>query len=309
MIGLTLATVVLTVYRPVAWSDDEMRFAVAAPAAVGILLALTGIALGRAEDNIVVGPVQFTAVQMGFALVLVGLLAYAAFNVGGRLGVGPMAPAPDPDARGGPPPASPAPDGWVRLGWGLGLPAVWLAGCLLVIPLVVYVITYVPWALIENHRIIDGWPVGHTGETLLDLTKRMYEYHNNLTAAHAASSPWWAWPLNLKPVWFYQGSYADVHGRRHLRRRQHGDLVAGHPGDGVRGLPGIPAPQPRPRADRDRVPGPVGLVGAHRPRGLPVPLLHEPAVRRAGAGLLRRRDLARGVAPDLAPGQGVRGRR
>ena len=208
MIGLTLATVVLTVYRPVAWSDDEMRFAVAAPAAAGILIALTGMAMGRAEENIVLGPVQFTAVQVGFALVLVGLLAYAAFNVGGRLGIGPMKPAPPPDAVAGPPPASPAPEGWVRLGWGLGLPAVWLAACLLVIPLAVYVLTYVPWALIEGHRIVDGWPVGHTGETLVELTKRMYEYHNNLTAAHAASSPWWAWPLNLKPVWFYQGSYA-----------------------------------------------------------------------------------------------------
>jgi hypothetical protein len=208
MIGLTLATVALTVYRPVAWSDDEMRFAVAAPAAAGILIAFTGMAMGSAEDNIVLGPVQFTAVQAGFALVLVGLLAYAAFNVGGRLGVGPMKPAPAPDAAPGPPPASPAPEGWVRLGWGLGLPAVWLAACLLAIPLAVYVLTYLPWAMIENHRIVDGWPAGNTGETLLDLTRRMYEYHNNLTAAHAASSPWWAWPLNLKPVWFYQGSYA-----------------------------------------------------------------------------------------------------
>ena len=208
MIGLTLATVALTVYRPVAWSDDEMRFAVAAPAAAGILIAFTGMAMGSAEDNIVLGPVQFTAVQAGFALVLVGLLAYAAFNVGGRLGVGPMKPAPAPDAAPGPPPASPAPEGWVRLGWGLGLPAVWLAACLLAIPLAVYILTYLPWAMIENHRIVDGWPAGNTGETLLDLTRRMYEYHNNLTAAHAASSPWWAWPLNLKPVWFYQGSYA-----------------------------------------------------------------------------------------------------
>ncbi len=208
MIGLTLVTVALTVYRPVAWSDDEMRFAVAAPAAAGILLALTAMAMGKAEENIVLGPVQFTAVQMGFALVLVGLLAYAAFNVGGRLGVGPMKPAPAPGAGGGPPPASPAPEGWVRLGWGLGLPAVWLAACLLVIPVAVYVLTYLPWAMIENHRIVDGWPAGNTGETLVELTRRMYEYHNNLTAAHAASSPWWAWPLNLKPVWFYQGSYA-----------------------------------------------------------------------------------------------------
>ena len=36
----------------------------------------------------------------------------------------------------------------------------------------------------------------------------MYEYHNNLRATHAASSPWWAWPVNLKPVWFYQQSFA-----------------------------------------------------------------------------------------------------
>ena len=43
----------------------------------------------------------------------------------------------------------------------------------------------------------------------VELTGEMYRYHNNLTAPHAASSPWWAWPLNLKPVWFYQGSFAE----------------------------------------------------------------------------------------------------
>ncbi len=79
---------------------------------------------------------------------------------------------------------------------------------LVVIPLVVYVISYLPWAFIEEHQIVSGWPPGHTGQTLLALTGEMYRYHNNLTAAHAASSPWWAWPLNLKPVWFYQGSFA-----------------------------------------------------------------------------------------------------
>ena len=36
----------------------------------------------------------------------------------------------------------------------------------------------------------------------------MYDYHNELTRAHAASSPWWAWPFDLKPVWFYQESFA-----------------------------------------------------------------------------------------------------
>ena len=37
----------------------------------------------------------------------------------------------------------------------------------------------------------------------------MYNYHNTLRAAHPASSPFWAWPLDFKPVWFYQGSFAN----------------------------------------------------------------------------------------------------
>jgi hypothetical protein len=210
MIGLTLATVVITVYRPVAWSADEVRFAVGAPAVLGILVALTSIAMGTGSDTLAIGPAQFTAIEAGFALVVVGLLAYLAFVVGGRLGVGPLA-RPSPDGRpGGPPPAAPAPEGWVRLGWGLGIPTLWLGVSLLVIPLAVYVVSYLPWAFDgTSHRILESWPPGHTGDTLLQLTGRMYDYHNGLTAAHAASSPWWAWPLNLKPVWFYQGSYAE----------------------------------------------------------------------------------------------------
>jgi hypothetical protein len=61
---------------------------------------------------------------------------------------------------------------------------------------------------VENHRILADWPPGHTGQTLLDLTGQMYGYHNSLTDAHPASSPWWAWPMNLKPVWFYQQGLA-----------------------------------------------------------------------------------------------------
>ena len=73
MIGLTLATVVISVYRPVEWSDDEVRFAVGAPAVAGILLWLTTLAMGTASDLLVIGPVQFTPLQAGFALVVTGL--------------------------------------------------------------------------------------------------------------------------------------------------------------------------------------------------------------------------------------------
>ena len=37
----------------------------------------------------------------------------------------------------------------------------------------------------------------------------MYNYHNDLRQPHPASSPWWAWPMDLKPVWFQNANYAD----------------------------------------------------------------------------------------------------
>src|SRR3989442_7536832 len=37
----------------------------------------------------------------------------------------------------------------------------------------------------------------------------MYWYHSSLTAPHPAGSPWWSWPLVLKPVYWYFGQSAD----------------------------------------------------------------------------------------------------
>ena len=46
MVGLTSIAVVVNILHPIAWSDDEMRFAVAAPAALGGIVALAAIAPG-----------------------------------------------------------------------------------------------------------------------------------------------------------------------------------------------------------------------------------------------------------------------
>jgi len=74
------------------------------------------------------------------------------------------------------------------------------------LPLGVYIASYLPWAALGN-QLITGWPIGNTGQTLTDLTASMYRYHDTLRVAHAASSPWWAWPFDLKPVWFFQSSF------------------------------------------------------------------------------------------------------
>ena len=51
----------------------------------------------------------------------------------------------------------------------------------------------------------------------------MYRYHNNLSSPHPASSPWWAWAFDLKPVWFYEEGFA---GRTSASIYDAGNLVA-----------------------------------------------------------------------------------
>ncbi len=217
MIAITLAAAAAAVLHPVAWSEEEVRFAIGGPAGLGIAVFLVGVALGDRVEGVLgdglrvalgpLGVAPFAA--LGFLLVGLAVAVWATFVVAGRFGFGPFAPPPEADDPRAlrPPPSPPAP-GWLRPGSAFGLPLLWLGLSLLGIPLAVYVASYVPWAMLDGHQLVPGWPPGHTGQTLLELTRGMYDYHNNLRATHAASSPWWAWPFDLKPVWFYQGSFA-----------------------------------------------------------------------------------------------------
>jgi len=210
MVGLTAVAAAVCVLHPIAWSDDEIRFAVGAPAALGVVVGLGAVALGKAGSSVVVGSLAVTPLYLAAGLILLSIVVYGGFFAAGRLGLGPLArpPAANEPAAFLPAPTPPPAAAWLRPGAMLGLPIVWMVVCLLVLPLGLYVASYLPWAFIEGHRITNTWPPGHTGQTLVDLTIQMYNYHNNLATPHAASSPWWAWPFDLKPVWFYQGSFA-----------------------------------------------------------------------------------------------------
>jgi hypothetical protein len=215
MVGLTVIAVVANVAHPIAWSLDEIRFAVGAPIVLGGIAILALIATGHATPpatSTATGLGSFVTTPMAAAigLFLLGPIAWASFAIAARLGFGPLAPLPAPDDPAALlPQPSPAPSAaWLRPGAQLGLPVVWMVISLVAVPLAIYVASYLPWAFIENHRIFGNWPDGHTGQSLVDLTGAMYAYHNNLTAPHAASSPWWAWLFDLKPVWFYQEGLA-----------------------------------------------------------------------------------------------------
>lgn len=60
------------------------------------------------------------------------------------------------------------------------------------IPPIIYLISYIPFFLL-----------GHDFITFIHLQQQMWWYHTNLKATHSYSSPWWSWPLNLYPIWYF----------------------------------------------------------------------------------------------------------
>lgn len=56
----------------------------------------------------------------------------------------------------------------------------------------VYFLIYIPDLL-----------AGRTILSVFRLQGSMFEYHSTLSATHPFSSPWWSWPVLLKPLWLY----------------------------------------------------------------------------------------------------------
>jgi hypothetical protein len=241
MLVVTTLAAAGNAYRPVAWTREELQFATIGPAVVGVVAIVFGFAL---EHGFLGGVLSSfitaqgaTVLKLGAALIGLGVFDAVAFYLASFLGFGPLArTAGESDLARFAGPPSPAPEGWLRLGSGFGLPAAWTAFCVMILPIIVYVVMYIPWAMPWHEQTAttgpmpaiacwhvaanpdgsttctDAWPAGHTGQTLWDLTLAMYNYHNNLRQPHAASSPWWAWPMDLKPVWFESISYANNNG-------------------------------------------------------------------------------------------------
>lgn len=62
----------------------------------------------------------------------------------------------------------------------------------LLIPPFVYLLIYLPFFL-----------TGHTLNQFLQLINQQWWYHTHLKATHDYASPWWSWPFNLYPVWYF----------------------------------------------------------------------------------------------------------
>ncbi len=97
---------------------------------------------------------------------------------------------------------------WYQPGELAGFAWPWVGASLVIVPLVVYGLTYLPYlALGHSFAGADSGP-GY-GWTLDELHAQMFGYHFGLQSGHPASSPWWSWPLDLKTVWFYSSPVYD----------------------------------------------------------------------------------------------------
>ena len=97
---------------------------------------------------------------------------------------------------------------WFAPGEMAGFAWPWVFACLIVLPLLVYFLVYIPYLQLGHAIATVNQGPGY-GWSLDELQSQMFGYHFGLQAGHPAASPWWSWPLDLKPVWFYSHSYDD----------------------------------------------------------------------------------------------------
>ena len=77
-----------------------------------------------------------------------------------------------------------------------------------VLPALVYLLSYLPLMLQSHPQGLAGW-----GEAVLGTVRAqrdIWGYHANLSATHAYFSAWWTWPLLYRPTWYFWWSGAGV---------------------------------------------------------------------------------------------------
>ncbi len=62
----------------------------------------------------------------------------------------------------------------------------------LLLPPIIYLLSYTHYFLI-GYRLDD----------FIELHRQIWWYQTNLKATHTYSSPWWSWPLNFYPIWYF----------------------------------------------------------------------------------------------------------
>ncbi|MGI5849419.1 MAG: phospholipid carrier-dependent glycosyltransferase [Christensenellales bacterium] len=75
----------------------------------------------------------------------------------------------------------------------------WCVLFFIVVPLVIYYLAYIPYMQVADNP--------YDFAAILRNQEYMYNYHSNLSpeSPHPFSSDWYTWPLNIRPVFLFQG--------------------------------------------------------------------------------------------------------
>lgn len=71
------------------------------------------------------------------------------------------------------------------------------------VPVVVYALSYIPYLRYYGEV---RWDM-RTIQRIIDAQVTMFKYHSGLQAEHYFSSPWYEWPLIVKPMWYYNADF------------------------------------------------------------------------------------------------------
>lgn len=75
-------------------------------------------------------------------------------------------------------------------------------GFFVVIPIAIYLLSYIPFYIVENAYIKDF-------KTFIEWQQYMYKYHHDLVATHPYSSMWYTWPITKQSVLYWVGTTSE----------------------------------------------------------------------------------------------------
>ncbi|HSK94120.1 MAG TPA: hypothetical protein VLA76_08705, partial [Candidatus Angelobacter sp.] len=199
MIGILALAVAIGRARPI--RIDWREASIAVPATILVLTGATlpfVLAYDSVEASDPGGPVEYLFSLLGRGIEA-GWPAWLLLGIGGVLIA----------ARAVASLANPASDArWHRPAELGGFSWAWIGACLVIVPLAVYALSYLPYVALGHPWAGPDAGPGY-GWSVDSLHRQMFGYHFNLTAGHASSSPWWSWPLALKPTWFHSAGTFD----------------------------------------------------------------------------------------------------
>ncbi|MBN1409296.1 MAG: glycosyltransferase family 39 protein, partial [Spirochaetales bacterium] len=79
-----------------------------------------------------------------------------------------------------------------------GITILWCVLVFIIIPAIIYFLSYIPFMMVPGQ--------GHDFGAVLQSQIGMFDYHTELQATHPFSTPWYEWPLIIRPMWYYGGT-------------------------------------------------------------------------------------------------------